>query len=247
MRSLVLVHGWGADGSSWDAVTAHLPAGTDVVALDLLGHGKRVREPVPRPLTITALTDDLMADDATAAARPAPAVLVGHSMGGQVAVDAALRYPELVRALVLIDPALCADDAEMAGVPARVDDLRRRGAESACEFVDAAFPGRQPEELWRETRHRMSRMPGPVLADLCESMYLGPGALGPLRASVEALTKVAQPVFSLYSMQAAADRARAFELAAGSTTVVWPGTTHYLHQQRPADFATLLTVWLTEL
>jgi pimeloyl-ACP methyl ester carboxylesterase len=247
MSSLVLVHGWGADGSSWDGVTAHLPASRSVRAPDLLGHGERVREPVPRPLTITALTDDLMADDATAAAPSPPAVLVGHSMGGQVAVDAALRYPQRVRALVLIDPALGADDAEMVGVPARVDDIRRRGAEPACEFVDAAFPGREPEDLWQKTRNKMARTPGPVLADLCGSMYLGPAALGPLRASAAALAELSQPVLSLYSTQEAADRARAFELAAGSRTCVWPGTTHYLHQQRPADFAGLLVSWLAEV
>ncbi|MFI5208114.1 MAG: alpha/beta fold hydrolase, partial [Gemmatimonadales bacterium] len=65
-------------------------------------------------------TDSLAADllGALTALGVHRAVLVGHSLGGAVAFAAALRYPGLVRALVLVDPAL-------VGTPAPVSEARR--------------------------------------------------------------------------------------------------------------------------
>lgn len=93
---LVLVHGWTCDRSAMAPVadafrTAHLCR-----SLDLLGHGKSPRS-----------SDYSIAAQAKAvlASTPAGAVLIGHSMGAQIAVEAAVQSPEKVRAVVLLDPA----------------------------------------------------------------------------------------------------------------------------------------------
>ncbi len=97
--ALVFVHGWSCDRGYWSRQMAHFAAGHRVVAIDLAGHGA---SPAAREdYTMTAFGADVVAvlekldiDDA---------VLVGHSMGGAVIVEAALAAPGRVRGLVGVD------------------------------------------------------------------------------------------------------------------------------------------------
>lgn len=227
---LLLVHGWGADRRSWDAIAGLVKPWAGVLAPDLAGHG----EAVPA----TGLTIDRLADDLTELVGDGgPVVAVGHSMGGQVVASLAVRYPELVRAIVVIDPAYGADDAEIAHCPDVLAELRQRGSEAGAEFVDRALAG---NALHEEVRAQMARTPGPVLADLYESMYLAPGSIGARAATRAFQPKLTQPCLSLYSTEYAADFALSLSWPAGSAIEVWPGATHYLHQQYPHRFAELL-------
>ncbi|WP_328993388.1 alpha/beta hydrolase [Kribbella sp. NBC_01245] len=227
---LLLVHGWGADRRSWDDIAELVAPWADVLAPDLAGHGEA---PAASGLTIDQLADDL----AELVADGGPVVAVGHSMGGQVVVSLAARYPELVQAIVVIDPAYGADEAEIAHSPDVLADLRRRGTEAGVEFVDRALAG---NALHEEVRAQMSRTPGSVLADLFESMYLAPGSIGARAATRAFQPRLTQPCLSLYSTESAADFARSLTWPAGSAIEVWPGATHYLHQQYPRRFAELL-------
>jgi pimeloyl-ACP methyl ester carboxylesterase len=112
--TVVLVHGFGESLLSWRGVFDRLAARADVIALDLPGFGLS-----SKPLSGYA-TDSLAADlvGALATLGVRRAVLVGHSLGGAVVFAAALRDSSLVRALVLVDPAL-------VGTPAPVSEARR--------------------------------------------------------------------------------------------------------------------------
>ena len=98
----LLVHGAGASSAIWMMTMARLARATHVVAIDLPGHG-----PSPRPegndglaaLTLAAYRDAVGALAATLGL--GPSVLVGHSMGALVAIEAALAWPDKVRGLVL--------------------------------------------------------------------------------------------------------------------------------------------------
>jgi pimeloyl-ACP methyl ester carboxylesterase len=241
-RVLALAHGWGASGRSWAAVAGLLAQRYLVHAPDLPGHGSRVAEPRPGPLTVEALADDVV--DRLPAG---PAYLVGHSMGGQVVVRAALRHPGRVAGLVVVDPAYGAGPAEMAGAPARLADLRERGTAAGVESVPGAFPSGRPVDLLRTTRARMARTPGPVLADLYESMYLAPHSMGATPAAGPVLDRLEVPVLSVYSTTGAARVAETFNWRDGSRVEVWPGTCHFLHEQRPHAFARLVHEWVGSL
>ncbi|MFI6950360.1 alpha/beta fold hydrolase [Streptomyces sp. NPDC050422] len=95
---LVLLHGYGRSHADWDASAAHLTAGHRVLALDHPGHG---RSPGTIPWTIPDVvrhvTDTLDAHDVP------EAVLVGHSLGGLVAVEYARANPDRARAAVNLD------------------------------------------------------------------------------------------------------------------------------------------------
>ena len=99
--ALALVHGGGANTGWWEPVIPHLAPGRRIVSLDLSGHGDSGR----REQYPFAVWGDEVAT-VIEAAIGGPAVIVGHSMGGRVAPLIALRHPELVEALVIVDSAM---------------------------------------------------------------------------------------------------------------------------------------------
>ncbi|CAK0758522.1 Pimeloyl-(acyl-carrier protein) methyl ester esterase [Gammaproteobacteria bacterium] len=97
---VVLLHGWGFHGGVWDELAETLAGwGRRVHVVDLPGHG---HSPVP----VTPLEVDGLAE-AVRATVPVGAAWVGWSLGGMVALAAAIRYPDEVSALVLIGASPC--------------------------------------------------------------------------------------------------------------------------------------------
>ncbi|MER5461097.1 alpha/beta hydrolase [Streptomyces sp. NPDC002668] len=94
-RPLVLLHTGFVDHTQFDNLIPDLAQRYRVIAPDARGHG----------FTANASKPFRQADDLAALLRhldlDGPAVLVGISMGALIAVDTALEYPELVRALVV--------------------------------------------------------------------------------------------------------------------------------------------------
>ena len=97
--TLVLLHGWGLNHAIWQPIAAQLANECDVIALDLPGYGNAVDS--PEPYTLDALADQL------AQAIPPQSLLLGWSLGGLVATQIALRYPDKVRALALLASSPC--------------------------------------------------------------------------------------------------------------------------------------------
>lgn len=109
----VLAHGFTQTARSWtdisDLLGARIP-GCEVVAIDLPGHGEA-----------SDSTGDLRRAADHLVARGGAGIHVGYSMGGRVALHAALAHPESVEALVLI------------GATAGIDDDRERAARRAAD------------------------------------------------------------------------------------------------------------------
>ena len=99
---LVLVHGAGTSSAIWHRVMPRLAAERRVVAPDLPGYGG---SPAAGPGFALEEVADGLAAGLDEAGVPAPYDLVGHSMGGAIAILAAARHPERVRRLVLVAPA----------------------------------------------------------------------------------------------------------------------------------------------
>ena len=96
----VLIHGIGMGRSVFADLVSHLDDAAEVIAIDLPGYGE-APEP-PRVLTMERTADLVAAYLRSNAGRPA--VLVGHSMGAQVAIEIAARHPESAARLVLVGP-----------------------------------------------------------------------------------------------------------------------------------------------
>lgn len=97
--TLVFVHGWSCDATYWDAQVAHFAPKHRVVAIDLAGHGASGQE--RKAYTMEAFGADVAAVLAQLDLKDA--ILVGHSMGGAVIVEAALAAPDHVLGLVGVD------------------------------------------------------------------------------------------------------------------------------------------------
>ncbi len=100
---IILIHGLAASLHDWDQLIPALVAnGYATHALDLLGHGDSAKPPFA--LYELDWLQDHFVSWLNSLALGAPAVLVGHSLGGYVALEYTRRYPGAVRALVLVDP-----------------------------------------------------------------------------------------------------------------------------------------------
>ena len=99
-RLIVPVHGWTCRRSHWAGQLALMSRYGEVLALDLPGHGDSASS-APEEATVTGLARGL-ATVVQAEAAGRPVVLVGHSMGGAVALEAACLLPGTA-AVVLVD------------------------------------------------------------------------------------------------------------------------------------------------
>lgn len=101
---VILVHGLAASLHDWDMHLPELAAhGCAGYAADLLGHGESAK-----PGSLAHYTSDSVFEHLgewiDGLELDEPAILVGHSLGGYLSLQYALRYPDRVRALVLVNP-----------------------------------------------------------------------------------------------------------------------------------------------
>ena len=102
---MILIHGLFVDHTSWDLVMPELSDTFHVIAPDLPGFGASEKPPPSRfPYGIDAFAEAIA--DLYAGLELGPAAVIGHALGGAVALTLAARHPELVSKLVLVDP-LC--------------------------------------------------------------------------------------------------------------------------------------------
>jgi pimeloyl-ACP methyl ester carboxylesterase len=103
--AVVMLHGWGAFKELWWSTLLALGRDHRCFALDLPGHGA---SPLGRAASMGGLAEAVAAFCDTLGLQEI--TLIGHSMGGSAACELALRRPDLVGRLVLVDPAI---DASM--------------------------------------------------------------------------------------------------------------------------------------
>ncbi|MGA9873435.1 MAG: alpha/beta hydrolase [Rhodococcus sp. (in: high G+C Gram-positive bacteria)] len=153
---ILAVHGMTGHGARWAYLAGHLPEAR-ILAPDLIGHG---RSPWTPPWDIAAQVDGL-ASLLSSHAR-GPVVVVGHSYGGALAVHLSQAHPELVRALVLLDPAIEVDPAdllEVAELTAKFPDYTDAD-EARSEKINGAWADVPAELLDTEVKDHLVELDG---------------------------------------------------------------------------------------
>lgn len=163
---LVLLHGITDAGTTWPDAVDRWEESWHVLGVDQRGHGE---SPPFHETQLTRIPRVLLADAVRAleAARELSggraAVVVGHSLGGRVALAAARARPELVRALVLEDPALYWNPATMPGWVAQQEakldafaDEAGQAAEMARMRAETAWSEAEIE-TWAECKAKVDR------------------------------------------------------------------------------------------
>jgi pimeloyl-ACP methyl ester carboxylesterase len=133
---LVLLHGVATDRRIWRLVAGALAAGRRVVTVDVPGFGASA--PVGPDFDLRQVGDRIVRG-LVGRGIPTPFDLVGHSLGGGVAIALAASHPRLVRRLVLVAP------AGLRPFPPAISNLLAAGADA----VLAARRGAAPlTDLW---------------------------------------------------------------------------------------------------
>ncbi len=122
---VVFIHGACEDHSIWDQQVKHLSGLCRTVVLDLPGHGRS--DPM-REVSIDVYSDFLRSFLREIGIEKA--VIVGHSMGGAIALKFCLMQPEMVLALILVDTG-----AKLGVHPAFMEAIRNDHVRALKQFV----------------------------------------------------------------------------------------------------------------
>jgi pimeloyl-ACP methyl ester carboxylesterase len=223
------LHGAGLDHSVWSLQARYLARhGRAVLAVDMPGHGGSEGA----PLSSIAEMADWVASFLDAAGVE-KAALVGHSMGALVAIEAAVRGPELIGALVLLGAAETMPvHPDLLAAARENDPLAARLITSWGHAGDAKVGGHPSPGLWMvggATRLLERSRPGTLYTDLKACADYGSAA--------PAANRVACPtVLVLGAADMMTPCAKGEALAAaieGAATVVLPGCGHMVMVERP--------------
>jgi pimeloyl-ACP methyl ester carboxylesterase len=167
----LFVHGVACDRSCFASQVEQFRRGHRTVSVDLRGHGESDKP--HQEYTISGFADDLAwLCEQLNVERP---VVVGHSLGGVVAMVLAAQYPDLPTAIVMVDAPIAAiDGPPSASDPRRrmLDALKGPGyADGVRSFVDRLFlPTDDAERRARITR-TMTAAPQHVFASAVEQVW----------------------------------------------------------------------------
>jgi pimeloyl-ACP methyl ester carboxylesterase len=132
---LLFLHGAGDQAGTWNAVAPAFVGAYRVVAADLPGHGAsepRAGDTLPMA-TVVAGSERLLAE----ITRERPAIVVGNSMGAWIATLLALRHPDSVARIVLVDGGALPGDP---GSPSLIPTTREEAAKLMAMLRDPASP-----------------------------------------------------------------------------------------------------------
>jgi len=149
---LLMLHGFGNDAHVWDDFAPAVAPYYRTLALDLRGHGDSSRDPQLRYDHASMASDVIAVTEALDLSR---FVLIGHSMGGRVAMRVAGEHPERLAGLVIVDAGPELDARGVSRI--RLDAVSEKPASftSTSEYealLCRAYPLAQPHVLARMAR-----------------------------------------------------------------------------------------------
>ncbi|MFV0259668.1 MAG: alpha/beta fold hydrolase [Acidimicrobiales bacterium] len=228
-RRLALAHGFTQNARCWGLLIPDLATDHEVIGVDLPGHGRTA--PVHDDVDLDTAAHLLV--DTTG-----PAVLVGYSMGGRIALHAAVNHPESVDALVVVGATGGIDSPEERAARPRADDdqaerLERVGLAAFLEqwLANPLFAGLGPDAAAVDAR--LTNRPEGLAATL---RHRGTGQQRPLWPE---LGRVAVPTLVIAGAGDAKFVALGERLVASlpqASLAVLPGT-HAVHLESPTATA----------
>ncbi len=235
---ILLLHGFGADRLSWTANVATLEAQGRVLTLDLPGHGA----------SLAAVGDGSVHDVADGVATaldrhgPGPMHVVGHSLGGAVALMLAQARPDLVASLALIAPAGLGDalDAEFLA------DFPELETPEAAEALLQRLVVR-PRLIGRAmVSHVLAGLDRPGARDALRSVAAGvPAGLAAIEDAATGIAAGSLPRLVVWGEE---DRINALDrgklLAFGGETHILPATGHLPHVESAAAVNRLVAAFV---
>jgi pimeloyl-ACP methyl ester carboxylesterase len=227
--ALVFIHGWSCDKGYWNGQLEPFSRDFKVVALDLAGHGES-------GLGRKAWTIAAFGGDAAAVVEKLGlerVILIGHSMGGDVVVEAARRLPGRVAGLVWVDTyRQLGEPRPQEVIDEFAQPFRTNFVERTRTFVRGMFPENADPALVERVANDMSSAPPDV----------GVGALVSAvsfdREIPRALKELNVPVVAINAESPAGDVESLKRH--GVEVVLMPGVGHFLMMEDAPRFNELL-------
>jgi pimeloyl-ACP methyl ester carboxylesterase len=229
--AIVLVHGWATDANYWNAQFDVLKARYTVVAVDLAGHGGSTGNR-------TNWSMENYGEDVALVARQLPnpqIILVGHSMGGTVALEAAPRIGARVIGIIAVDA------LKSVGLPPTPQpEIDKHVAPFRSDFIGSVrkyvteelFEKGADPTLVQRVAYDMSLEPPEVAIPSLQAL------LSMDFASV--LPQVHAPVMAINSDLGATDEKRIRKLIPGFKAEIIPHSSHFLMMEVPDKFNPIL-------
>lgn len=252
---IVLIHGITSSSETWDTVLPRLAERHTVLAPDLLGHGQSAK---PRgDYSMGAFASGVR--DLMLWLELGPATIVGHSLGGGVAMQFAYQFPERAQRLALISS---------GGLGREVHSLLRAGTLPGSELVIPLLAGRRLLSTGRWIGRSLDRAGIKLATDVLE-MARGHASLGDratraafiqaLRASIDPSGQKVRATDRLYLASqlpllivwGARDRIipvshayKAHALVPGSRLEIFEAAGHFPYLDEPDRFVSMLEDWI---
>jgi pimeloyl-ACP methyl ester carboxylesterase len=232
-RTVILVHGWTCDDTTWESQVPALSKDYRVLTLDLPGHGK---SGAPKD---GVLSMDLFAravESVRSEAKAERVVVVGHSMGTPVIVQYARLYPQHVAAMVFIDGLVTNTVAPSGSGPPGQRMAGPDGAKAREGMIRGMFSASTTPDM---QKHILSMMMGAPETT----------AVGAMNATFDpAVWKgdvFPQPILALYADKSGlANREYMKTHFPHMEYTEIPGTGHFLMLEKPDEFNRLLLGFL---
>ena len=227
--ALLFIHGWCCDGTHWRNQLAALEGDHRVLALDLRGHGESGKP--DQDYTIGRFAEDVTwLCQEIGLERP---LIVGHSMGGVIALNMVRRWPQLAQAVVFVDAGITPFPEQFKPMmDSMIEALKSpRYQDVAASFVKRfLFRAESPPQLRDEVAQRMAGTPQRVMHTALASSF-----------SEENLTFGPLPVPSLF-VRAATLPATEDELKERypGMEVVSVDAAHFIQLEKPEELNAIL-------
>lgn len=234
--ALVFIHGGLADRSFWDAQLEAFAGSHRVIALDLAGHGESGTD--REKWGFPELGADVQA--VVEAEKPEHVILFGNSLGGPVAIEAALLMPGRVLGVVGVDTFQSLDYvASEADALARAEAFRKDFAGSVKVMTRALFHGDADPALVADAERRMARTSPEAMYKMFKSMggYDMAAAARRLTVPLRAING------DLYPTDVAGVR----KVKADFAAVIMKHMGHYPMLERPGEFNRHVAAVVAEL
>ncbi len=174
-KSIVFIHGSGSNGATWAYQSRHFAPRHRVLAMDLPGHGRNRGQGMEN---IGAYASWVLAEiERERLARP---VVVGHSLGGAIAIQMALRSPASVGALALVGTG-----ARLRVLPAFFEAIKTDYAQALSTISGYVFSPSASGAIVTKALREMRKTPPEIL--------LGDFAACDRFDAMQEITRIAQP------------------------------------------------------
>jgi pimeloyl-ACP methyl ester carboxylesterase len=229
-KTVIFVHGWTCDSTSWASQVPVLSRKYRVVTLDLPGHGRSQAPPDGK------FSMELFARAVESVRRSVGAskvVLVGHSMGTPVIRQYARDYPRRVAGLVLVDGLI---SLPPGAAPPPDDRTGSMGLKARENMIRGMFTPETPVPLQKQITAMMLR----------PSATTATGAmLATFAASNWTDDVMTMPVLGIYADKSQlANREYSKKIFPAFEYVEIAGTGHFLMMEKPAEFNKLLSAFV---